>query len=720
MLSKVREQGARYPVIFVDYFDTLAFRRVHPFEVLKIWACQARALLGVRCPAGELHLIRMAALESVGAPGAFPPLSYTYDAWLRALKDRLDAASLLPPAMPFESFRDTALEIEERVELQCQYPNEDAFALLAEWKTAGKQLHIVSDFYMPRRSLLRALRAFGREELFDGVHVSSELGATKQDGSLYRALLRDLRLNPRDVFMFGDNRGSDVLQAQAAGITACQIHHEHNGLRRKVLRRLAGTGATRALFHSAFNERTRALRRSGAPFCEYVLAYYFFIERLHRRLAELGIRNAVFLAREGLLLQQFFQIWQERNTPPAARAATHYLRMSRQSAAILRLRPLDEETFPHITAASPRQFLDACGFTNGQADALAEELSGSLDTIEARFTRSAVFRRLLASNTFRRLYDENRAANAEAFRRYFAGFNFAPNETIAIVDVGWTGRMQDAVTELTGQPTHGLYLGLRTPASLASDRLKEGLIFSTIPRRSPFCNALDVNRQIYEQLLMAPHGGVVSYSLGEDGECIVNENYRRAERDAYQRAIAPVQQIMLAAFRELCDDPRLKAADDIWVTAAIARLGIHSGIFVNAVRRRFLKTISRGFVDNFAAVKVGIAYTPPKIADGNNDSAADASTDAVDAAGNFVVPAGTRRRAGPARRLVRLLQALARALLNTSSLSRYMVKVCTIENPLARRLLFCCVVLPWWLIGGHYDGDDRRHASYRSPLDRDL
>ncbi|MDR1817767.1 MAG: HAD family hydrolase [Puniceicoccales bacterium] len=688
MLSQVRARGARYPHILTDYFDTLVFRRVHPFEVLKIWACQVRAPLGVRCSAAELYAIRMATLDAVGPArprpaGVFPPLSYTYREWLSALRARLAAASLLPPETPFEEFLRVSLEIEERVELLCQYPNERAVEVLAEWRAAGKKLHVVSDFYMPRRSIARALEHFGLAHLFDNVFVSGDLGATKQDGSLYPLVLGRLGVRARDAFMFGDNHRCDVLNARAAGIAAVQIRHRHNALLPKIRRRLLGTGSTRDNFSRAFREHERACRRSGAPFCEYVLAYYFFTERLFFRLRELRARHVVFLAREGFLLRQFFEAYQDARAAPELRVSTHYLRMSRQSATLLRLRPLDTETFPHITAASARDFLGACGFDEAQIARLATELSGSLTRVEPDFKRSECFRRLLASERFRELYARNIETSREAFRRYFAGFNLAAGDEVVVVDIGWTGRMQDALAEVSGLPARGLYLGLRRPASLTMDTPKEGLIFSTVPRRSPYYDSLDINRQIYEQLLMAPHGGVVSYALGEDGSCIINEDYRRAEREVFQGSVAPVQQAMLAAFRRLLTDPRLHCYEDEWLLRHLARMGVRSGVFAGAGRRRFLREISRGFVDNFAAVKVGVRYTPA-LAGGGKPAGGTGGGSTKSAGGGGVSDAPTLRQ-------------LLLWPLRPAPLSRYMVKVCTLENPLVRWLLTLFLVLPWYV-----------------------
>jgi hypothetical protein len=215
---------------------------------------------------------------------------------------------------------------------------------------------------------------------------------------------------------------------------------------------------------------------------------------------------------------------------------------------------------------------------------------------------------------------------------------------------------------LTGQKTAGFYIGLKVPASLGDGVLKNGLIFSTVPHYSRYYPLLSVNTQIYEQLLMAPHGSAVSYSLDENGNCIVNENYREEEKTAHQNTVRPVQKFMETIFLRLCSDVRLRAekwSDADWLFPRITRLTARSGLLVGKKRRDFIAAISRGFVDNFANMGVGKRYDVKELLD---------------------------------------IRKLSGFLRQPETAMKYAVKICTLQNGRLRGLLFWFAVLPYYTL----------------------
>jgi FMN phosphatase YigB (HAD superfamily) len=684
MFRSVKKNAKNHAVILVDFFDTLVFRTVHPLDIARVWACQARARLSVTCDWETLHDTRMEALETIAlrrgyGAGVWPPLRYPFSEWLLAFYERLRNSALFagePPA--FERFCAEVLDVEERVELAAQVPNEPLLALLREWRAAGKRLYVVSDFYLPRNSLERFLNAAGAGDLFDDIFVSCDLGKTKQEGDIYPAVLNAIGRKPAEAFMFGDNYVADFKQPRKHGIAAVQIKHRYNSVTGK-LRRLWQTRRDpveplRRVFESAFLEHEQHCRRHGPPFAEYALPYFFFVEKLFFRVRERGIRDVVFLAREGLLLKTFFETWLSVRVAPAERPRTHYLRMSRRAAAILQLQPLERETFWGIAGSDNltlAQFLDACGIAAGVAAEIvaagAGNPSATFDAAPGKLHTSPLFTALAGNEKFRAAYEVARSENRAAFKQLWDELGVAPEGEIAVVDVGWTGRMQDALANITGRSTTGLYLGLRTPAHTYPKHNKEGLLFSIFPRRGLFHAHLDANRQLYEQLLMAPHGGVLSYTL-DAGTVVVREDYRPVERECYEKHVRTVQLFMRETIQRLAGDARLQAWRDEWLLCRCADLVTRSGMFAAGKRAAFLREISRGFVDNFASVKIGARY------------------DAADAQPVAAATSGSLR--------ARLAHVLALAWIlwrDPARLVRYAVKVWASENVLARVV---------WRLGG--------------------
>ena len=372
MADSLPQQTRKYSTIFVDFFDTVAFRHVHPREIIRLWSAQIRPYLGISCDPATLYQIRMQALERF----SFSTLSYTFEAWMREFYLRLNNSNLMDSSISFARFLQLSLEVEESLEVQSQFANENLLNALRELKTLGKKIYVVSDFYLPKSSLERFLIAMNTREIFDDVFVSCDFGKTKSEGNLYPAVLNALGLSSEHVFMVGDNRISDCLNSGKCGIASFQLRHRYNNLWRKIANRILGLGTTAHGFHVAWWKYERECRRSPFYFSEYVLIYYFFTAKLFDELKKRKISNAVFLSREGWLLKKFFEIYQESVVPAPERITPHYFKMSRQAAAIVRLKPLEEETFSHFDSISIHDFLIGCGFSEPAIKELAREIHG--------------------------------------------------------------------------------------------------------------------------------------------------------------------------------------------------------------------------------------------------------------------------------------------------------------------------------------------------------
>ncbi|MDR1498358.1 MAG: HAD hydrolase-like protein [Puniceicoccales bacterium] len=643
--------------MFVDFFDTVVFRRVHPFDVIKIWAERVRAPLKMSCDAAVLYTVRMESLSQFD----FSNLRYTYREWMEVLFSRLYNEDLVHREMEFEDFYQISLATEENVEKKVQFANEKIIGQLRLLKEQNKKLHIVSDFYLPKSSVRKFLENLGVAGLFDSIFVSCDHKKTKREGTLYPAVLEQLDIKADQGFMIGDNYRSDFLNARKNGMDAHYIKHEYNSVFRKITHRVSHANSCRRRFQKAWRGYEAECRQSTSCFSEYALIYYFFTEKLFFNLEARGIGHVIFLAREGWMLKKFFEIYMEKNPLVRGRVKVHYLKISRQTAGLMRLKPLGKETFSQVGSISVHDFMLGCGFSLEQEKELAEEFERDFSETVENFTQTRLYAELVAHPKFRAFYEKNIAENKEAFRRYYASLGIPAGKETAIVDVGWTGRMQDAIHEITGERTIGFYLGLKEPASLVAGSSKHGLIFSTQPYHSQFYDILSVNAQLYEQLLMAPHGSAISYSLDEKGESVVHENYRDEERDVFQSVVQPVQGFMVDIFRRLCDDPRLFVKEwggENWLYPEMARMVAQSGLIVNGQRRRFIAELSRGFVDNFGSVRVGKHYDVRK-----------------------VLNRGT---------------ALA-WVKSPGRILKYAVKICTLKTAFIRRVLFVLFALPYYI-----------------------
>ncbi len=93
---------------------------------------------------------------------------------------------------------------------------------LAALRARGHRLWLLTN--AQRAFTAYELRALDLQDCFDGIYISSDLGCAKPDGRFYRALLDQQQLCPAHCLMIGNDRGTDIAGAKAAGMASLYLH----------------------------------------------------------------------------------------------------------------------------------------------------------------------------------------------------------------------------------------------------------------------------------------------------------------------------------------------------------------------------------------------------------------------------------------------------------------------------------------------------------------
>jgi putative hydrolase of the HAD superfamily len=100
------------------------------------------------------------------------------------------------------------------------------------------RMFVVSNFDRRLRAILRGL---GIAEFFEGVILSSEVGASKPHARMFQTALRAAGVAPQRCLHAGDEERADMLGAEAAGVPAMWIHRPTVTLRDVVEKVRPGT-----------------------------------------------------------------------------------------------------------------------------------------------------------------------------------------------------------------------------------------------------------------------------------------------------------------------------------------------------------------------------------------------------------------------------------------------------------------------------------------------
>ena len=119
-----------------------------------------------------------------------------------------------------DSFCNMVNEKEFEHELQICHAVDEVWSFYNELLNDGRKIVIISDMYLDKEHLKKILINSGYNIDEVAMFISSEYGCTKRNGGLYGRVLKEMKVNPDEMMMIGDNWISDYLIPKRLGIRA--------------------------------------------------------------------------------------------------------------------------------------------------------------------------------------------------------------------------------------------------------------------------------------------------------------------------------------------------------------------------------------------------------------------------------------------------------------------------------------------------------------------
>ncbi len=602
-------------IIFTDFFDTLVHRKVHPNYTLKLWAKLMIRELAIHISVNELYTIRTDALQFLSDKLKENLLEIPYEFLIKEVHNRLLNANLIT-TKNLEEFYKIFEQADYVAEVSVQFKNNLIINDLISLKNQGYQIFLITDFFFSKELMLRIIDHHDLTNLFDEIFVSADVRKSKETGSIYPFVLRELNVSAEDAIMIGDNKASDIINSGHCGIRSIHTknlsHHRRN--------KLNLFGSDDHSFEKVCTQLEKKCQKSNFPFSEYIIHFYFFTERLYTKAIEQGINDLFFLAREGQYLKTLFDLYQELNQfTDSKKIKTHYLKASRQSAQKLALQPLNEENFEGFAKIhgemSLYHFLQWFLFSEDIQGKIISEIGVDPNETHHNIFHSEVMGKLKMNPTFVKEYEATRVNQRNAFNVYLNSFgvNFEA-DGITLVDVGWGGTMQESLYHFLEEkiPVTGYYIGLKEIYNIQPDTNRYGLNFSIYPCRDRSFDILKANGQLYEQLLAASHGSTLGYTLIDDVADTI-EFHEENEKYVFDTYISDIQDFMLQEFENFFINLRSINYSQKLAQTFMTDMALRVGILGKKKKIKFIENLSKGFYQNVGENKIGLNYKPSQL-----------------------------------------------------------------------------------------------------------
>lgn len=577
LLNHLNSRKPKY--IFVDIFDTLVKRIVHPDDTKSLASTLIARGLGL--PAyGELFLRLRAITERqmcLANGEVHDELEFSFDEFpenylnnIRGVLPWIDKSGI--------DFKHLCHSMERHVEGLVLRRDDVTCDALLSYKQQATAIIGVSDFYLPRPFLQNLIERAGVRGILDRLYVSCDEMRTKRSGRLYGHVLGDLGVDPGDVVMIGDNAHSDGDMAEANGIYPYVLDRTVRRTKYEERRAAMGTVSHAREVFQGYARQVVGGAEPGQLFDELAVTLYLFVRRLHESATCNQIDCLQFLAREGKFLRALFDAYQDAiGTPDGHRIATEYLYVSRRATFPAVLRPIKDENFETLfrqyRKLSVGMFLGSIGWPETAISKVCQACQIDPDHVEDDFPSSSAFERLLESPEFRSAYDQHRLECQGALGQYLAQARKDGLGRLVLVDVGWKGTIQDHLRRaLPGSvDLWGYYLGMSGPGLLQPDNRKIPLLFSYAGPLARCNQTFGAVRELFEAVMVADHGSVGGYAL-KQGKIAPLLDDQPDELLVYQNHVAPLQDRLLALVKALAINPAFMALDDASLEALAEEL----------------------------------------------------------------------------------------------------------------------------------------------------
>ena len=535
---RLRSREERTDIVSFDVFDTLVRRSIAPPQQVKVPAAKKmveilaehRISTTVEACLQSRQLVSRILRKSEADRGNDPeaPIRQIFTDWLQHhLGGNTREAEI-----------ERLLQAELQAELTVCYPTAGMKTVLEEMKRVGKRLIYISDMYLGTGEVSRILERCEYGDLFDAGYISGNIGLSKKTGRLYQHVLRKENIDASALTHIGDDRKADVYMARQMGISALWFHdpvYEKWRIRHRRLKKLSGMtidweGARWAEMDPPDSNTSKVARFDHA----YAIGLHLlgpvltnFIHQVMDRVAHDGTEVVLFPAREGFILLSIYNRLAAELHNPAPPPGI-YAFLSRQSTFLASVTHVgDREIIRGLqTRPTLRKMLNKLSLSPARLETIAARygLDDFDEMIEAPATDERL-QRFFSDPEFTEILSAARKRCKKLLGDYLQQCGFWPAARAALVDVGWTGTIQESLAMAFEERPEWPYLNGYYMSLLGRSRSKvQESIKSTFNgiyydhRHSRYRPGLSRFTELFENATRAPHPTTIGYRRLPNGQ----------------------------------------------------------------------------------------------------------------------------------------------------------------------------------------------------------
>ena len=539
-----------YKILSLDIWDTVLRRKCHPDEIKLATArflyFAYNGAIKEDCRDIQRLLTARIAAERMIANQHQPEYDDEYSIWdvfsamLRnVLKDPADRGDIVEALYDFELNK----------EAEMVYLDPSIVDTIAQY--SFERLGYISDFYAGTDFIDALLDRAGFPYPVSFKYVSCEHMYNKRSGRLYRKVLEDLGTAPEEQVHIGDNKYSDCEVPNGMGIHAVCYAPAEEHAKRKAREALYSVEAgldVEAVLSGIYDDKS--LESELAPF------FSTFVLWILEDCVKRGIKRICYFTREG---EFFVRLHEQIEVPGLFPAGTlpkaEVLEVSRISTFAASLRSVTLQEMMRLWNQYSIQSMGAFGKSVAMDEALLTPwleryglTPGEMITYPWQDER---VQRLFQDEGFIAFFQAHIDSLRQVAEAYFEGKGLTKEgaETVAIVDIGWRGSIQDNICFLYPKRRFvGYYLALEQFLNEQPENSEKYGFLNGLPN---YQYLLRIVAPI-EMLCNSPNGSTTGYERLPDGRAAAVRKKEAAEDRIYEQYTGAFQERLLKKAEQIC------------------------------------------------------------------------------------------------------------------------------------------------------------------------
>lgn len=417
-------------------------------------------------------------------------------------------------------------ELEIKIELQYSIGIKENIFKVINLLEAGHKVILTSDMYLQSLHIKRILESVESRLARCPIYVSSELKVSKQSGNLFKHILKKYRISPDEFSHYGDNIVSDFKVPKRLGIKAELFNF---GSTTEYERVYLGEDRLYTQLAAGVSKMVR-LELSGSQFLERVAGcysgplLYTYTEFVLQDAINQNLKKVYFLSRDGHIL---FKIGKIINKKRQLNLDLRYIHVSRQVSYFASLFEITDKECGWI-----KDFMDTFQQFAERFEFAPEKL---LDLFNSRMqfeilalteklteTQKLAICSLLVNNIeIKNLFLQKAKDFRDLFLEYMAQNDVFSGVPFGMVDMGWSGRMQDSIYKVLSSRKSNIeinyfYFGTYNSGYNKFTRYTTGLNQKKYFLATPM--KLRTHVTFFEAITCTDHGTTLSFKKGIDGK----------------------------------------------------------------------------------------------------------------------------------------------------------------------------------------------------------